>query len=185
MVRFVLTGPDRSGKTSVARALAEKKYHVIPEAKTRELYRLVKKFEAKQFGEWLVDNYSSFYHQVGQKQLKLEKELERELDGGEEGVVFLDRSVFCYIAYCKVNEEDISKSLSKLAAKWQGEKYAFFLEGLSQFDEQRNFREAIRGEYQKRGFSLMSVPEFFPEDEERNIQTRADHVEACVKKLGY
>ena len=182
MRRIILSGPSYAGKSTLLDALAQEGYKTIPEVETQVVQELVKRLGSEATRQWIQGNYFEFKRIVGDKVA----EVESSINASSDEIVILDRSAVCYIGYCHLRKIRVPPVLEELANRMSDMDVAF-LGALTSFDERKSEgrimtkEEAqklvglIQLEYEKRGFRLIHVPEFYP-DKDKNIQARIGYI---------
>lgn len=182
MRRVILSGTSHSGKSTLLEALAQKGYRTIPEVETQVRQGLVRELGSDAARQWIRENYFEYRRLVGDKVA----EVESIINASSDEIVILDRSAVCYIGYCHLRKIRVPPVLEELANRMSDMDVAF-LGALTSFDERKSEgrimtkEEAqklvglIQLEYEKRGFRLIHVPEFYP-DKDKNIQARIGYI---------
>ena len=186
MRRIILSGTSYAGKSGLLSGFEKAGYKVVPESETQVVQELVKKLGSEATRKWIRENYYEFKKLVGERVAEVEK----TINVGKDEVVIFDRSAICYIGYCHLRNSKAPQILEELSKKLTGAD-VLFLDALGSFDERKtegrimtkeeaqNLTELIKLEYEKRGFKLIPIPEFYP-DEERNVQARIKHIQKIL-----
>ncbi len=134
MTRIALCGGTYAGKSTMLKMFEEKGFKAVKEASLVVINNLIQDMEVEEQKNWRRNNNYEFYSRATEMYKKLEAKVENPTDK----IVF-DRSVFDYVALCKLRGVDVPENLNRLSTihkKGQSKSYdkVFLLDTLDSFD---------------------------------------------------
>jgi predicted ATPase len=155
---YVISGGPCTGKTATINEIG-KEFKILPES-ARRIAETDKRFVGKSIKEI---NMRDFQEAIFEEQKKTIEELKRK---NKNEIFFSDRGLGDTIAYCKINNLEVSKELISYAKKFRYDKI-FILDFLNFYnkdelrqenkEEQKNIHEIIIKTYEELGYKPIKI----------------------------
>lgn len=170
-----MTGGSYAGKSTLLEKFSKKGFGIVEEAGMQVIKQLNDELGIDEQKKFRAEHPLEFFTKIIERQLVLEKEV---VDGD---VVFYDRGIFDYLAFCKLVDVEPSDEMRKLV---EGCAYdlVFLCETLSSFDSRQESGRSLTEEmsqkmyhllkevYEEYGCRVVGVPEMSVEERVKLIE---------------